>query len=58
MEIDREKIHKIKKAISSRNSMLLSDEEKIIALEVILELLSAKEKRELNLKIHLSSVGR
>lgn len=58
MTIDRDLVFKIRKAIGARNCLMLSDKEKVIALEMILELLSAKEKRDINLKIHLTSIGR
>ena len=49
---------KVLRAISSKRCSFLTEREKTIALELILESMSAKEKRDISLKIHLAFVGR
>lgn len=58
MRLDRDFVFKIRKAISAKNCNFMTAEDKIAALEVILDCLSPKEKRDISMRLHLIAVGR
>ena len=58
MMLNRDLVLKIRKAISAKNCNFMTEEDKIAALEVLLDCLSPKEKRDISMRLHLIAVGR